>query len=80
MAFAPIYDCPTCGEVWKVSSHEEIDCDRDEIYTHMVCDVCGREVCEKLIDGTPCYHALTEEEIIDETTDWSNPESEDDDD
>lgn len=64
--FAPVYDCPNCGEVWRdIYLREEIDCDRDDVEYYATCS-CGREVMPKTIDGKPVWHALTEEEMDDE--------------
>lgn len=70
MVFAPIYECPKCGDVWRgVSIVEDIDCDRDSVEHRAVCS-CGRDVREKVVieDGqrVPCWHALTDDEIDDD--------------
>jgi len=71
MAFAQVYECSHCGDVWQVKIVEYIDSEHDEVFHEPVCS-CGRSVREKRIDGKPVWHPLTEEELIDETTDWGD--------
>lgn len=70
MAFATVYECPNCGDVWwGVEIVEDIDCDRDSVEYRAVCS-CGRDVREKFEerDGerVPVWHALTDDEMHDE--------------
>lgn len=63
--FAPIYEGCRCKDgTWKVTRHQIIDTERDDVWDELVCDVCGSSVIkEKMIDGKPCWHALSDEEI-----------------
>lgn len=62
--FAPIYEGCKCGETFKVTRHQIIDTERDDVWEELVCDVCGSSVIkEKMIDGKPCWHPLSDEEI-----------------
>lgn len=71
--FAQIFICPKCGEVWQVSMGE--DCGyHDEIYEIPICDHCYSICQEKVVDGHPVYHALTDEEIY-----WEQMASDDED-
>lgn len=64
---APIYICPKCGETWHIVQHEEVDCDRDEIYQFMICSICFSEVTPKITEqGHQVWHILTEEEMEEE--------------
>ena len=57
MAFAQVFECPNCGDVWKgVEIVEFIDCGRP--VTEKVCDQNGKRV--------PVWHALSEEELDEE--------------
>ena len=69
--FAQIYICPKHGEIWHTEIIEEIDTKNDEIYAHRVCSYCYSEITEKLYNGKPCLHALTDEEMFWETYDPS---------
>lgn len=60
--FAQIFTGCKCGETWHVEIVEDIDTERDEIYEYPVCTKCNQPVHPNMIDGHPCYHALTEEE------------------
>lgn len=62
--FAQIYEGCKCGETYKVTRHEIIDTERDNVWEELVCDVCGWSVIkEKKIDGKLCLHPLSDEEI-----------------
>ena len=72
MAFAQIYECPDCGDVWRgVEMVEHIDCDRDDVWHEPMCS-CGRSVRPKLEGGFPVWHALSEEEMRDEMFGWED--------
>lgn len=77
MVFAPVYECPKCGDVWRVEMVEMIDCERDDVWQEPMCK-CGRSVREKFVeqDGkrVPVWHPLTDEEIIEDTMDLSDPD------
>lgn len=61
---AQIYIGCKCGETWHVSSHQECDDEHDEVYTILTCTICNTEVTgQKIVDGSPHIHALTDEEI-----------------
>lgn len=63
--FAQIYEGCRCKEgTWKVTRHEIIDTERDDVWHELVCDVCGCSVTkEKMNEGKQCWHALSDEEI-----------------
>lgn len=64
---APLYRCPKCGEVWRVTHAEDIDTENDEIYEWLACSSCGSSVTAILHDGHPVCHPLTVEEMY-----WDN--------
>jgi len=59
-----------------VYDQEEIDCDNDRVETFVHCSTCHSDVRPKLIDGKPCWHGLTEEEMEREM--WRDIEDDDD--
>jgi len=76
--FAQIYIGCKCGETWHVAHAEAIDTDKDEIYCVLYCTICLEAIWEeKKIDGVPCMHALTKEEVEAEMD--SIPDGDDDD-
>lgn len=78
MAFAQVYHCEKCGDTWRVTIVPH-PCGNDDYVEIPECDACHSPVREKFIEQNgelvPVWHALTEEEIIDETTDYSDPGS-----
>lgn len=73
--FAPLYQCPKCGEIWHVQTVEEIDTENDEIYLHTICDICHSDVTPVLWDGHPVVHPLTDEELY-----WESSSDDDEED
>ena len=66
---APLYDCPKCGQVWRVYSYHEIDVDRDDVEIDIYCERCGQKDIKPLeADGKPVLYRLTDEEIEEEMT------------
>ena len=62
---AQLYNCPKCGQVWKVEEYESIDTERDDIEIYLICSNCYSFVEPlKTETGEPLYHALTEEEMF----------------
>jgi len=64
----PIYICPNCGDIdeTQIYYHEEIDCDRDEIYPMHLCEKCHREVKLKKTDaGLQCFTEMDDNEYKD---------------
>lgn len=63
--WANIYACRNCGQTWQVETIESIDCERDSVEHHLVCQICGADVCEELKtpEGHQLVHLLTESEI-----------------
>lgn len=74
--FAQIFTGCKCGDTWRVENVEDIDTENDEVYIIPVCKICNQPVYEKIVNGNPCFHALTDEEMFWETY---NPDAEDDD-
>lgn len=78
MAFAPVYDCPNCGDVWQVEI-VEFCCGDGDYIQEACCRKCGKiglreKLHEENGERVPIWHALTEEEIRDEM--WSDPSAE----
>ena len=76
-----LYECPKCGDVWRVGVIEHIDTDRDEVYPDRVCDNCGQSVREKKgPQGEPCYTEISDEEryFDEEYSAWLAGEVDDD--
>jgi hypothetical protein len=67
MAFAPVYECSNCGDVWRIEYVDHIDIEYDEVYTEPHCKKCGNYVKEKFQDGVLVWHPLTEEEMLEES-------------
>lgn len=66
--FAPLFKCPKCGEVWRVSIQEECEYEYDEIYEIAMCEQCGSTDLTPIKDekGKPVVHLLTDDEVSDE--------------
>jgi hypothetical protein len=81
MAFAQIYICPIHGETWHPVSFEEIDTERDAVWTEILCNFpgCTRSVMPLMHEGKYVMHALTENELRDEMAlAWWEEEDNDD--
>ncbi len=65
MPFAPIYDCPSCGEVWRVNVLNEADLDRQLPPGTVLCADCGNPVGNEKKDssGRKIVHSLTDDEL-----------------
>ncbi len=63
MSFAQVYIGCKCGETWQVARHAEIDSEKDKTIEILYCTICNTPVTgEKMNDGVPEMHALTQED------------------
>jgi hypothetical protein len=78
--FAQIWigcNCPG-GETWNVARHTEVDTHNDEVYEIPYCTICMKEVrIQKMDNGVPCIHALSESEMEAEFGYWGDPNDDD---
>ena len=65
MAFAQIYEGCQCKDgTWQVTLIPMQNTETDECWDERMCDICGQAVTrEKMQDGMPCMHALSDEEM-----------------
>lgn len=58
----PIYDCPVCGETWRIKSK------LSESNTQFVCIDCGSVILKQKYNkiGTPLCHLITDAELEEE--------------
>ncbi len=80
MAFAQIYICPDHGETISVSTHDQIDCQSDEVYSIATCSICNKQVVPKTMknpigETILCWRVLTSEEIAADMGYYDDPDT-----
>ena len=61
----PIYECPVCGETWRIRPNSIWDTETDEFSIQFVCIDCDSEVMKQKYDsnGKPLSHSISDEEL-----------------